>query len=265
MMIAWKTLLSDCVIVRRGMTNTASFLWSCQKHCLPFYLFGIISFLLGFFHVAPVMGGEKTVSANPPAPAESASADASVPMTDIHDILPPIPAGLDVPWGWVALIALAAAGLAALAWWLWKRRSKTQAIETIVPELPPELIARQALDQISDVRGMDGKTFYFRLSAIVRQYVSGRFKVGAVEMTTEEFLPCIDRLNTEGDLARRLKQLCRSMDPVKFGGAAAMEKQMEADLLFTREFVHKTTQEIRMDGSINNGEENPKKRIPILK
>ena len=112
---------------------------------------------------------------------------------------------------------------------------------------------------------MDGKTFYFRLSAIVRQYVSGRFGVGAVEMTTEEFLPCIDRLNTEGDLARRLKQLCRAMDPVKFGGAVAMEKQMEEDLLFAREFVRKTTQEANVDGSTTNGEKNTKEQIPNSK
>ena len=221
--------------------------------------------MLGFLQVNPVAGEEKTASANPPVAAEATPSEIPAPMTDIHDILPPVPVGIDVPWLWVALIGLGLAALALLMWWLWKRRQTARDIETIVPELPPEMIARQALDQISDVRGMDGKTFYFRLSAIVRQYVSGRFDVGAVEMTTEEFLPCIDQLNTPGDLARRLKQLCRSMDPVKFAGAATMEKQMEADLLFTREFVRKTTQKVHMDGSKNNGEQNPKKQISISK
>ena len=179
-------------------------------------------------------------------------------MTDIHDILPPVPARLDPPWLWIILIALGIAALAVLAGWLWKRRKITQAVETIVPQLPPEMVARQALDQISDVRGMNGKRFYFRLSAIVRRYVSARFAVGAVEMTTEEFVPCIDQLPVDSGLARRLKQLCRAMDPVKFGGAGAMEKQMEKDLFFAREFVRKTAQEIDLDQVKDNEEKNSK-------
>jgi hypothetical protein len=60
-------------------------------------------------------------------------------------------------------------------------------------------------------------------------------------MTTEEFIPCIDRLSMDKDLAQRLKKLCRAMDPVKFGGQTAVEKQMETDLMFARELVRKTT------------------------
>ena len=55
----------------------------------------------------------------------------------------------------------------------------------------------QALNEIADVQRLNGKTFYFRLSAILRQYVFGRFAVGAPEMTTEEFLPCIHRLKID--------------------------------------------------------------------
>jgi LPXTG-motif cell wall-anchored protein len=95
-------------------------------------------------------------------------------MTDIHDILPPVPVGIDAPWLIAALIALAAAALLAAAWWLWRKRKKARFIETIIPELPPEMTAMRALDGISDVRRLDAKTFYFRLSAILRQYVFGR-------------------------------------------------------------------------------------------
>lgn len=234
----------------------------------------IVIFMLGFVQVAPVLGKESAVSANPPVAAESTPSESAAPMTDIHDILPPVPAGPDIPWLWAVLIVLGTVALAVMAWWLWKKRRNKRSIVTIVPELPPEMIARQALDQISDVRGMDGKTFYFRLSAIVRQYVSGRFGVGAVEMTTEEFLPCIDQLNTDSDLARRLKQLCRAMDPVKFGAQQAMEKQMETDLFFAREFVQKTTQQVNMEEENGHGEQSAivpmndkkaQKQIPHLK
>lgn len=195
-------------------------------------------------------------------------------MTDIHDIEGPIAVGFDAPWLMPALIALAVAALLALAWWLWRKNRKKRVVETIVPELPPEMTAMQALGEISDVRRLDAKTFYFRLSAIMRQYIFGRFAVGAPEMTTEEFLPCIDGLPVDRELAQRLKSLSRAMDPVKFGGEVLEEKQMETDLFFAREFVSKTTPVVDLEENSDNGSQedtpsqyqgNSNKQIPNLK
>jgi len=174
-------------------------------------------------------------AATPPAPG------AATPMRDIHDILAPVAVGFYAPWLMPALLALAAAALLAGAWWLWKKHRKARTIETIVPELPPEMVALKALEGISDIGRLDGKTFYFQLSAILRQYIFERFAVDAPEMTTEEFVPRIDRLPVTPELAQRLRRLCRAMDPIKFGGGMVTEKQMETDLTFAREFVEKTT------------------------
>ena len=264
-------MVLDFVIGRRGICNTASSLWPCQTHSRDVYTTAVILCLFTFLQVGPVMGEKTPPPAGPPAAAELPSSTAPAPMTDIHDILPPVPVGIDSPWLIPALLALAAAVILAAAWWFWKKRKKARAIETIVPELPPEMTAMRALDEISDVRRWDGKTFYFRLSAILRQYVFGRFAVGAPEMTTEEFMPCIDRLDMEKALGQRLRSLCRAMDPVKFGGETVMEKQMESDLFFAREFVRKTT---LADGEEKTGEqqvmlppydENSKKQIPNVK
>jgi len=187
------------------------------------------------------LDAEKTPPAGQAAVPGQVAPDMPEPMTDIHDIRGPVPVGFDAPWLIPVLLTLAGVLIIlALVWWWWRCRSK-RPIDTIVPELPPEMIANEALGEIGDVRGVDGKAFYFRLSAILRQYIFGRFGVGAPEMTTEEFLPCIDRLAVDRELARQLKQLCRSMDPVKFGGVTTMEKQMEADLFFVRSFVRQTT------------------------
>ena len=234
-------MLVDFVIGRRGIMYTASSLWPCHKHDLRSFHFWIV-FLLALLAVVPAMGQEKPLPAPDQPSAGPAVPDAPAQMTDIHDILPPIAVGLDASWGILVLIALAVALLLGAAWWLWKKFRKKKGIETVVPELPPELLARQGLYEISDVRRWEGKAFYFRLSAILRQYVFGRFAVGAPEMTTEEFLPCIEGLPLEKEMAMRLRRLCRAMDPVKFGGASVMEKQMEQDLMFAREFVRKTTQ-----------------------
>jgi len=202
--------------------------------------------------VIPAMGAQpQPLSGLPPQPNATA-ADSPASMTDIHDIQPPVSVGIDAPWLIPVLMALAAAAILAVAWWFWNKRKKARTVETIVPELPPEMTAMKALDEITDVKRLDGKTFYFRLSAILRQYVSGRFAVGAPEMTTEELMPCIDRLHIDNDLARRLRVLCRAMDPVKFGNETVVEKQMETDLFFAREFVRKTTPTTGSENS--NGE-----------
>ncbi len=187
----------------------------------------------------PAGAASSAAEASPPTAATPAPGTPA-PMTDIHDIRPPVPVGIDLPWR-VALLAAAAAVLLAVLWWWWSKRRRPAAIETIVPELPPEMVAMQALDRIGDVHRLDGKVFYFRLSAILRQYVLGRYGVGAPEMTTEEFVPCIDRLPIDQDSARRLVRLCRAMDPVKFGGLTAEARQMEDDLFFIRGFVRQTT------------------------
>ena len=207
--------------------------WSC-------IVIGLVLWLTIGQGIAAPDGENKPPTGQATVPGQTAP-DMPAPMTDIHDIHPPVPVGFDAPWLIPVLLTLAGVViLAALVWW-WRRRRKQKKIETIVPELPPEMIANQALAEIGDVRGQDGKAFYFRLSAILRQYILGRFGVGAPEMTTEEFLPCIARLPVDRELARQLKQLCRAMDPVKFGGVSTMEKQMESDLFFVRGFVRQTT------------------------
>jgi hypothetical protein len=217
----------------------------------------MVFFLLTFLQVAQVTGEETAAPAGPLAATESPPPNAPAPMLDIHDIQPPVSVGIDAPWLVPVLLGLAAAAILAAGWWFWKKHKKDRSIETIVPELPPEMTAMQALGEIADVRRLDGKAFYFRLSAILRQYVFGRFAVGAPEMTTEEFIPCINRLNMDKSLAQRLKGLCRTMDPVKFGSETAVEKQMETDLMFAREFVKKTTFTVDRNDKEDSMEENP--------
>lgn len=205
----------------------------------------------------PALAGDAAPPTGPPSTAGQVAPAAPAPMTDIHDIRPPVPVGFEAPWLVPALIALAAVVLLAVLWWWWRKRRNAAVIETIIPELPPEMEANTALDRISDVRGRDGKVFYFQLSAILRQYVFGRFAVGAPEMTTEEFVPCVDRLPITRELAHPLKQLCRAMDPVKFGGLTVEEKQMERDLLFVRSFVRHTTPSETADANPSDADDAP--------
>ncbi|MCJ7830180.1 MAG: hypothetical protein MUP74_02220, partial [Desulfobacterales bacterium] len=141
---------------------------------IPFIGCGLILYM-AFMLVIPAMGAQTTALPSPPPEANAPAPDTPAPMTDIHDILPPVSVGIYAPWLVPVLLTLAAAAILAAAWWFWKKRKQARAIETIVPELPPEMTAMQALDEISDVRQLEGRIFYFRLSTILRQYAFGRF------------------------------------------------------------------------------------------
>ena len=216
---------------------------------------GVLMLWLVLLLALPAASADTPPAAGPPPAIDQAPAGKiPAPMTDIHDIRPPVAVGLDAPWLTSSLLALTAVLILAVLWWWWRKHRKKQTIETIVPELPPETVAMQALDKISDVRRLEGKAFYFKLSAILRHYIFGRFTVGAPEMTTEEFVPCIDRLPVDKKLAHQLKQLCRAMDPIKFGVMTTMEKQMETDLFFARAFVRQTTPTSATGHHTDNGD-----------
>jgi len=178
----------------------------------------------------------------PPVPAQPGTSDDAVPMTDIHDIKPPESAGFDPVILWYVLAAIAIlAVLAGIIYWFTHRKKRVKAMT--VPSLPPHEAALLALNELSDVENMEGKTFYFRLSAIVRHYLEGRFGINAPEMTTEELLPRIDRLEMDRNLHKSLKNLFQSADPVKFAGAFAVAKNMQEHLLFAIKLVKETSQE----------------------
>lgn len=170
-----------------------------------------------------------------------AGTSAPPPMTDIHDIKPILDIGGHWPWDWI-LICGAAALLAALGWWLWKRRQKPE--KTTVDDataLSPDQEALWALDALSAETGLAPRPFYFRLSAILRQYIERRYQIPAAEMTSEELFPHMDRLPLDRRLAKAFKAFCREADPVKFAGAAARRDRVEDNLAFCRDFVRRTT------------------------
>jgi hypothetical protein len=111
--IAFTTMVLDSVIGRRGICNTASSLWPCQNHSRKRYTVGMVFLFVDFSSSG---GGNGRGSRGPCRPGGgngSAPAHAPAPMTDIHDILPPVPVGIDAPWLVPVLIALAAAAVLA--------------------------------------------------------------------------------------------------------------------------------------------------------
>ena len=177
----------------------------------------------------------------PPSQAPTGPAPAS-DMTDIHPLKPVVDMGLDLSWWPYAAAALVILAGLLLAWRLWRRRQQPAAEAPAIPPLPPDEEALQRLAALTADKAIDRKLYYFRLSEIIRFYVERRFDFPAAEMTTEELLPQIDRLDMPLTLAQPFKAFCRACDPIKFAGASADAQRMQADMAFAREFIARTTQ-----------------------
>ncbi len=163
------------------------------------------------------------------------------PMTDIHDIKPLLDVGDAWPWLLILFIGVAVLILALWLVWWWKRQQR--GIESRVaqrPAMPPDEEALSALDSLAAQAGLAPRTFYFRLSAILRRYVERRYGFPAAEMTTEELMPHMDRLELERTVSTAFREFCEEADPIKFAGAKVDPERIKAQLSFCRDFVKKT-------------------------
>ena len=162
-------------------------------------------------------------------------------MTDIHDIKPVLKIGMDPAiWMW-GLLAIGLLILLAMGFYWWRRRKRSKNEHLLsVPPIPPDQQAFEALDALAAESDTDAKAFYFRLSAILRRYIEGRYGIAAAEMTSEELIPAVARLEWPRPLNRDLREFCHATDPVKFADRPARRDKMVKDLAFVRRVVDQT-------------------------
>ncbi|MFH0726107.1 MAG: hypothetical protein V2B19_07105 [Pseudomonadota bacterium] len=165
-------------------------------------------------------------------------------MTDIHDIKPlalVLFPGSFPKSVWYLMAGILVAALLVVAYRYWRNKKRAQDIFPAEVILPPEEAAFQALDALTREGKIPDKAFYFRLSAIFRTYLSGRFGVDGLEMTTEELLPAVDRLGIDRALKSGIKDFLLFSDPVKFADVPAPLSRRGSDLEFVGGFVKQTT------------------------
>lgn len=197
--------------------------------------------LLIFFFSISVFAQQKDPGSETFAPEQTKSQkiENSLQMTDIHDIKPIEKPVIDPILLYYIFFFILALALIVAGFYSWKK-FRNRKKEIILEPLSSDEAALRSLDGLSNMQDLDGKEFYFRLSAILRNYIRGRYGVNAPEMTTEEFLPRIEELGIHKGLQKHLKDLFYSIDPVKFAGMPAVESKMQKDLMFVRDFVKET-------------------------
>ncbi len=166
------------------------------------------------------------------------------PNAELKDIKPPVVPPVNY-WRWVLLAGgvLLLMGLALLGWYGYRRRKEGQPLfrkEVIRPAHEIALEAIQALRESDLLARQDYKTFFTRLSDIVRTYLENRFFVPAMEATTDEILEAISSLDLEAEHRGRLEQVLRLCDLVKFARYQPEPTEIEGALAMTKAFVQGT-------------------------
>lgn len=163
---------------------------------------------------------------------EAPSLDALKPMAGPIEL--PQPAAVTTPWLTGGLLAVAAAS--AGCWWLLRRRRRESA-ET---PLSPQELAYLELDALvqEDLAATDVKSFYVRLTGIVRRFIERTTGIHAPEQTTEEFLREIGRGRSfSADERMRLKAFLESADLVKFAAREPAAADIEQTFRRAQDFL----------------------------
>ncbi len=171
----------------------------------------------------------------------------------IYDIKPPIAEPLTIaevaPWAGGGLML---AALIVLLIVYLKRRKQNRPFYLIQkPTDPPHVVALRELEKIRAEKlwaSENHKLFYTRLIDVVRYYIEGRFRVPAMEQTTDEILGSLKKVDYPFDeLYDQLQEALTLADLVKFAKFTPMISENERNMNFAFEFVEKTKQEIAPD------------------
>lgn len=169
------------------------------------------------------------------------AAAGATPPADVREIRAPVAVPRDYrPIFWIGGGLLGGAALGLALYWLLNRRRRALA----VPPRPAHLVALEALARLQAaglLAAARREEFYVRLSAIVREYLEGRFHVRAPEMTTEEFLQVAQRDRQLSPPQRALLgAFLTEADLVKFARYVPADADAERAYRAAREFVEST-------------------------
>lgn len=136
------------------------------------------------------------------------------------------------------------AGLGGLAlvsggWWL-GRRGPAEVAPAEPPEPPFEKAMRLLARLAEEGDQGDPRSFHYRLSEILREYLSGRFLLAGLSETSFEIMEECRGANLEASFLERLGPLLDSMDRIKFGPEDAPSESSGLHLAACQDLVRAT-------------------------
>jgi hypothetical protein len=157
------------------------------------------------------------------------------------------------PYVWYVLLALIIIGLII---YLALRKKKEILEEVYVPALPPFEEAIQKLHELDEKllwQNNQIKEYYSELTEIIRAYIERELKVPALESTTDELIETLTDFKdsksivTTKETIKKLRDLLREADLVKFAKSKPMSEQIELNRKEAEEVVTELKPETKKD------------------
>jgi hypothetical protein len=169
--------------------------------------------------------------------------DPSKGITDIKPILTPDFVLSD--YFWYVFGVLGGLFLFCVIMYILQKRKKQEPIffKKEALKLPPHIEAVQQLDRIkAEKLWQQGKhkEYYSGITDVLRKYIVDRFGVSAMEMTSEDILSEINRLNDVHSIYKTLKQVLELADWVKFAKFIPLPDDNEISIMNAYLFVNQT-------------------------
>jgi len=168
-------------------------------------------------------------------------------MKDIHDIKPLEVLDFTFLWnryGPYILVGLLII-LVAIAIFIYIKKGKSKKGKSKKEQVAPPLLlphekALMLIEGLPEMGSIECKKYYFKVSLILRGYIHDRFGIDAIEMTSEELLPDIAKLEFHYALYHEIKSFILFADSVKFADKQADKETMGKDIYFLKSFIEKT-------------------------
>lgn len=216
----------------------------------------VTSFDSGFWAIPPftfTVDGVTSVTEALLLEVRAVPADSSNTIRDIKDIHT-LPFSM-LYWvrehlAWVAGIAAAIVALVLVILYMRRRKSPVPAPMGTENELPLHARVLEALGLLEKQRLWqqgDHKAYHTRITDLLRGYIEERFRIPAMESTSDELLKELRISPLNNDQRGQLENMLRLADMVKFAKTIPSPQENEQMMAAARRFVQETAQHTGTD------------------
>ena len=146
-------------------------------------------------------------------------------------------------WIWIVIILIIFCLILILKKYLKKDKADITIIKN-VPTIEADIIALELLENLEkDQLWQSGKIkqYHSRISEIIRSYIEERFKIIALELTTDEIITNISNKTLSKNIKELYKILVRA-DLAKFAKSKPIDTENEESMRIAKKFIKQTTE-----------------------
>lgn len=183
-------------------------------------------------------------------PSDYVHQDTTVAIAGIKTIIEEPTTWQDYLWILYSVLIL---GLCYLAYYLWQRMKKKETVPVVEEKIiirSAHDIALEKLDRLKAEKIWetgDIKEYQSELTFVAREYLENRYKIPALELTTDEILHKLKAVEFPDVHERDLKEILTIADLVKFAKAKPTGSIHEEFLVKTYDLVNHTKRERSLD------------------